>query len=312
MAVFTTVSEADLGAWLTNYSLGTLLELQGIPEGIQNTNYFVTTSNGRFVLTLFEKLTATELPFYLNLMDHLSRHDIPCPCPVADLHNRFLGELNGKPACIVSRLCGKSVTQPTLANCAAMGAMLGQLHSAGLSFGDQMPNPRGAVWRDHSSQQVMKFLSPQDAAMLKSEVELHARPLTDIPRGIIHADLFKDNVLLDGERVGGLVDFYFACTGNLLYDVAITVNDWCMGSEGKLDAERTRAMLQAYHVTRPFTEEEAEAWPRALRIAALRFWLSRVYDLHLPRDGELVVPRNPEPFRRILQNHIGTKQPVWL
>jgi homoserine kinase type II len=149
--------------------------------------------------------------------------------------------------------------------------------------------------------------------MLEHEVELHVgHPLDNIPRGIIHADLFKDNVLMDGERVGGLVDFYFACTGNLLYDVAITVNDWCMGSEGKLNAERTRAMLKAYHVTRPFTEEEAEAWPRALRIAALRFWLSRVYDLHLPRDGELVVPRNPEPFRRILQNHIATKQPVWL
>jgi homoserine kinase type II len=312
MAVFTSVSEADLGAWLANYSLGALLELQGIPEGIQNTNYFVTTSNGRFVLTLFEKLTATELPFYLNLMAHLSRHGIPCPCPAADLHNRFLGELNGKPACIVSRLSGKSITQPTVANCAAMGAMLGRMHSAGQSFAEQMPDPRGAAWREEASQQVLKFLSAQDAAMLKSEVELHTRPLTDIPRGIIHADLFKDNVLMDGERVGGLVDFYFACTGNLLYDVAITVNDWCMGSEGKLDAERTRAMLKAYHVTRPFTEEEAEAWPRALRIAALRFWLSRVYDLHLPRDGELVVPRNPEPFKRILQNHNATKQPVWL
>jgi homoserine kinase type II len=312
MAVFTTVSEADLGAWLANYSLGALLELQGIPEGIQNTNYFVTTSNGLFVLTLFEKLTATELPFFLNLMAHLSRHGIPCPCPMADLHNRFLGELNGKPACIVSRLSGKSVTQPTVANCAAMGAMLGQMHSAGQSFAEQMSDPRGATWREEASQQIMQFLSAQDAAMLKNEVKLHALPMTDIPRGVIHADLFKDNVLMDGERVGGLVDFYFACTGNLLYDVAITVNDWCMGSEGRLDAERTRAMLNAYHVARPFTEKEAEVWPQALRIAALRFWISRLYDLHLPRDGELVVPRNPEPFKRILQNHIETKQPVWL
>jgi homoserine kinase type II len=313
MAVFTTVSETDLGAWLANYSLGALLELQGIPEGIQNTNYFVTTSNGRFVLTLFEKLTATELPFYLNLMAHLSRHGIPCPCPMADLHNRFLGELNGKPACIVSRLSGKSVTQPTLENCAAMGAMLGQMHSAGQSFVEQIPDPRGAAWRGEATQQVLKFLSAQDAIMLEHEVELHARhPLGNIPRGIIHADLFRDNVLMDGERVGGLVDFYFACTGNLLYDVAITVNDWCMDSEGKLNAERTRAMLNAYHVVRPFTEKEAEVWPRALRIAALRFWISRLYDLHLPRDGELVVPRNPEPFKRILQNHIETKQPVWL
>ncbi|HAF43931.1 MAG TPA: homoserine kinase [Gallionellaceae bacterium] len=313
MAVFTSVSEADITAWLANYSLGELLELQGIPAGIENTNYFVTTGNGRFVLTLFEKLTADDLPFYLNLMSHLARHGIPCPAPVADRHNRFLGELNGKPACIVSRLSGKSVTQPTAAQCAAVGAMLGQMHSAGQSFGDVMLNPRGAAWRFEASQQVKKFLSPQDAALLESEVELHAKnTLTDIPRGVVHADLFRDNVLMEDERVGGLIDFYFACTGNLLYDVAITVNDWCMGADRKLDAERTRAMLRAYHSARPFTAKETEVWPLALRVAALRFWISRLYDLHLPRDAEMVKPHDPEHFKRILQNHIATTQPVWL
>ncbi len=313
MAVFTSVSEADVATWLSNYSLGTLLELQGIPAGIENTNYFVTTSNGRFVLTLFEKLTSGELPFFLNLMAHLARHGIPCPCPVADRHNQFLGELNGKPACIVSRLSGKSVTQPTVANCAAVGAMLGQMHSAGLSFGEQMLDPRGPAWRAEASQHVKKFLTAQDAALLQSEVELHAtHPLTGLPRGIIHADLFRDNVLMDGEHVGGLIDFYFACTGKLLYDVAITVNDWCMGADGKLDEHRTRTMLNAYHAARPFTDKEAEAWPQALRVAALRFWVSRLYDLHLPRDGEMVHKHDPEQFKRILQNHIATARPVWL
>jgi homoserine kinase type II len=313
MAVFTNVSETDITAWLANYSLGTLLELQGIPEGIENTNYFVTTSNGRFVLTLFEKLTAKELPFYLNLMSHLAQHGIPCPAPAANLQNSFLGELNGKPACIASRLPGKSVTQPTAAQCAAMGAMLGQLHVAGQSFGEQMLTQRGAAWRFYASQQVKKFLAPQDAALLESEVGRHAKqPLQDIPRGVIHADLFRDNVLMEGDRVGGLVDFYFACSGNLLYDVAITVNDWCMTADCKLDEERTHALLKAYNSTRPFTEKEAEAWPQALRVAALRFWISRLYDLHLPRDGELVVPRKPEHFKHILQNHIATAQPVWL
>jgi homoserine kinase type II len=313
MAVFTTVSEADITAWLFNYSLGSLLELEGIPEGIENTNYFVTTGNGRFVLTLFEKLNADDLPFFLNLMAHLARHGIPCPCPMADRHNQFLGELNGKSACIVSRLSGKSVTHPTAKQCAAMGRMLGQMHVAGQSFGDQMLNPRGAAWRFEASEAVKKFLSPQDAALLHSEVELHAKnALVEIPCGIIHADLFKDNVLMEGDRIGGLVDFYFACSGSLLYDVAITVNDWCMGADGKLDDERSRALLNAYHAARPFVEKEAELWPRALRMAALRFWISRLYDLHLPRDGELVNPRDPEPFKRILQNHIATPQPVWL
>jgi len=312
MAVFTTVSEADITAWLANYSLGTLLELQGIPAGIENTNYFVTTSNGRFVLTLFEKLTSDDLPFFLNLMAHLARHGIPCPSPVADRHNQFLGELNGKPACIVSRLSGKSVMQPTTAHCAAVGAMLGQMHVAGQSFGDQMLNPRGSAWRFEASQQVKKFLSPQDAALLESEVALHAKPFTDIPRGVIHADLFRDNVLMEGDRVGGLIDFYFACTGNLIYDVAITVNDWCMNAEGRLDAERARAMLKAYHAARPFIAKEAEVWPQALRLAALRFWISRLYDLHLPREGEIVNVHNPEQFKIILQNHIAAAQPVWL
>lgn len=312
MAVFTRVSEADITAWLSHYSLGSLLELQGIPAGIENTNYFVTTSNGRFVLTLFEKLTADDLPFYLNLMSHLARHGIPCPAPVSDHKNRFLGELNGKPACIVSRLSGKSVLQPTATQCAAVGAMLGQMHSAGQSFGDQMLNPRGSAWRAEAAQQVMKFLSAQDAALLQSEVALHAKPLTGIPRGVIHADLFRDNVLMEGDRVGGLIDFYFACTGNLLYDVAITVNDWCMNAEGRLDVERTRALLNAYHAARPFTAHEAEAWLRVLRVAALRFWISRLYDLHRPRDGEMVHAHDPDQFKRILQNHIATAQPVWL
>jgi homoserine kinase type II len=175
-----------------------------------------------------------------------------------------------------------------------------------------MPNPRGAAWRAAAAQQVKRFLSAADAALLESEVALHAQPPADLPRGVIHGDLFRDNVLMEGDRVGGLIDFYFACTGNLLYDVAITVNDWCMAPEGRLDAERTRAMLSAYHAVRPFTAEEAAAWPEALRLAALRFWISRLYDLHMPRDGEIVHAHDPEQFKRILQNHIATEHPVWL
>ena len=313
MAVFTRVTEVDITAWLSNYSLGTLLELQGIPAGIENTNYFVTTSNGRFVLTLFEKLTAEDLPFYLNLMSHLARHGIPCPSPVADHHNRFLGRLNDKPACIVSRLSGKSVTQPNVAQCAAVGAMLGQMHSAGQSFGDEMLNPRGAAWRADAARQVKKFLTVADAALLESEVAVHAaQSMHELPRGVIHADLFRDNVLMEGDRVGGLIDYYFACTDALLYDVAITVNDWCMDSNGRLDAERTRALLNAYHAARVLTDAEAAAWPLMLRVAALRFWISRLFDLHLPREGEMINPHDPEHFKRILQNHILTAQPVWL
>jgi len=313
MAVFTTISEAELTAWLGDYSLGQLLELQGIASGIENTNYFVTTSNGRFVLTLFEKLTASELPFYLNLMAHLARHGIPCPAPMANRHNQFLGTLKDKPACIVSRLSGKSTTAPSHTQCAAMGAMLGQMHTAGQSFSQNMPNARGAAWRAATAPLVRPFLDAGQAALLDSEVQSYAQlNMTSLPQGVIHADLFRDNVLLEDDRVGGLIDFYFACTDALLYDVAITVNDWCMGDDGKLDVIRTQRFLQAYHAVRPLQESEHAAWPLTLRLAALRFWLSRLFDLHLPRDGELINAHDPRHFERILKNHIATSEPIWV
>ena len=307
MAVFTNVSEAELSAWLADYSLGQLQQLQGIASGIENTNYFVTTGNGRFVLTLFEKLTATELPFYLNLMAHLARHGIPCPAPVANRHNQFLGELKGKPACIVSRLSGASTATPSAAQCAAVGAMLGQMHLAGLSFAHNMPNPRGAAWRAVTAPQVRPFLYKEQAALLDSEIELHARQgFAALPQGVIHADLFRDNVLLENERVGGLIDFYFACTDALLLDVASTANDWCMHPGGTLNTAHAQIFLRAYHAVRPLQTDEIAAWPLMLRLAALRFWLSRLFDMHLPRDGEMVHAHDPRHFERILGHHIAT------
>jgi homoserine kinase type II len=313
MAVFTSVSEAELTAWLGNYSLGQLLELQGIASGIENTNYFVTTSNGRFVLTLFEILGAEELPFYLNLMAHLARHGIPCPDPVANRANQFLGTLNGKPACIVSRLGGKSTSVPSGTQCAAIGAMLGQVHIAGQSFSQIMPNPRGAAWRAATAPKVKPFLDAQQAALLESEVALQARQdWASLPQGVIHADLFRDNVLLEEGRVSGLIDFYFACSDALLYDVAITVNDWCTHADGTLDASKTQTLLRAYHAVRPLAESEYSAWPLLLRAAALRFWLSRLFDKYLPRDGELIHAHDPRRFELILNNHIASKPVVWL
>jgi homoserine kinase type II len=313
MAVFTSVSEAELAAWLGEYSLGQLLELQGIASGIENTNYFVTTSNGRFVLTLFEILSAEALPFYLDLMAHLARHGIPCPNPVANRSNHFLGTLNGKPACIVSRLSGKSTTSPNGAQCAAVGAMLGQMHIAGQSFSQVMPNPRGAAWRAATAPQVKPFLDAQQAALLESEVALQSlQDWTSLPQGVIHADLFRDNVLLEADRISGLIDFYFACSDALLYDVAITVNDWCTYPDGTLDDAKTQALLRAYHTERPLVKSESGAWPLLLRAAALRFWLSRLFDKYLPRDGELIHAHEPQRFELILKNHIASAQAVWL
>ncbi len=314
MAVFTTVSPAEMSAWLQHYSLGDLLELKGISSGIENTNYFVTTSRGRFVLTLFEKLTATELPFYLNLMAHLARHEIPCPAPAANHQGALLDSLKGKPTCLATRLSGQSVLDPNLAQCAAVGEMLARMHLAGQSYEGRMPNPRGAAWRAETVPQVLPFLNAERAALLQSELATQAAALPlDLPRGVIHADLFRDNVLLVGDAVGGFIDFYFACQDVLLYDVAITVNDWCLQRElGQLDPQRTQAFLSAYHAVRPLSAQERAVWPRLLRLAALRFWLSRLFDFHLPRAGEMVHPHDPGHFERVLRWHIAEPYNGWI
>jgi homoserine kinase type II len=306
MSVFTTVTPAQLAAWLGNYSIGTLTGLEGIAAGIENTNYFVTTTHGRYVLTLFEKLQAHELPFYMGLMAHLARHGIPCPQPIANLGNESLGELNGKPASIFTCVPGADLKEVDAARCATIGALLAQMHLAGLSYAASMPNPRGPHWWRAAMPQVAPFLGAGAAAMLDNEVRFQAQHRHDeLPRGAIHADLFRDNVLWDGARVGGIIDFYFACTDVLLYDVAITVNDWCCSPAPALDAQRAHALLAAYNSVRPFTAAEHAAWPVMLRAGALRFWVSRLYDFHLPRAGALVHAKDPAYFERMLEQHIA-------
>ena len=304
MSVFTPVTPEQLSAWIKHYSIGALTHLEGIAAGIENTNYFVTTTHGRYVLTLFEKLKANELPFYLNLMAHLARHGIPSPRPIADLGNEYLGALNGKPASIVTCVPGADLKQVNAVHCATIGGLLAEMHLAGASYSAEMPNPRGPKWWRAAMPNVLPFLDQRAAALLKEEMRLQSLyRFEDLPRGVIHADLFRDNVLWDGARSAASSIFYFACRDVLLCDVAIAVNDWCITADATLDSQRTRALLGAYQRVRACTAVELGAWPAMLRAAALRFWVSRLYDLHLPRPGLLVHAKDPQHFRRILEQH---------
>lgn len=302
MSVFTTVSADELTEWLKAYPLGTLLELKGIASGITNTNYFVTTTTGRYVLTLFEEHTADELPYFLDLMTHLAERGVPCPHPVKRNDGVQLDELNGKPAALVSCLVGRDVETPNEIHCAEVGRVLANMHLAGESFSGNSHDTRDSVWRQTTADKVFGLLSADDQSMLSQVMQRQASLNLDaLPQGVIHADLFRDNVLFDGEKIGGLIDFYYACRGAFLYDLAIAVNDWCVNADGSLDKPRVMAMLKAYHAVRALTAQEKAVWTDMLPIAALRFWLSRLKDKHFPHAGELTHAKDPQHFQKILK-----------
>ena len=301
MSVFTPLSTEQAAAWLEDYELGTLEKLSGIAEGVQNSNFFLDTTLGRYVLTIFEQAPGEQLPFHMQLLAHLAGQGIPCPAPVANRRNEYVGQLQGKPAVIVSRLPGSAESSPTLAQCAAIGEMLAKLHLAAQTCPVQLAHQRDIAWCACVARHIGPWLDQDDAALLRDEVRYQqsARP-TGLPRGIIHADLFRDNVLFVGEQVSGLLDFYFAGVDDLLFDLAVTVNDWCATATAGLDAERSTTLLAAYGRWRPLLASEQAAWPTLLRAAALRFWASRLYDHHLPRPGELVIERDPDTYRSLL------------
>jgi homoserine kinase type II len=316
MAVFTPVSLDDLDTWITQFPLGKAIALKGIPSGIENSNFFVTTETGEYVLTLFEKLTFEQLPFYLHLMRHLAERGVLVPAPIANQQGEILHQLNGKPAAIVTKLKGSCQLTPAPVHCAAVGAMLAKMHLAGRDFAIHQPNLRNIDWWQATAPVVLPYLTQETQQLLQAEMETQtAFAASDIYpgllRGPIHADLFRNNVMFDGEQLSGFFDFYFAGCDIWLFDVAVTINDWCIDlSSGALDLPRARAMLDAYHAVRPFSDIEQSAWPMMLRAGALRFWLSRLYDFYLPREAEMLTPHDPAHFERILQQRIAHPAPV--
>ena len=306
MSVYTTVTFDELSAWLLRYALGSLVDIKPIASGIENTNYYITTENEYLVLTLYERLPAEDLPFYLNLMAHLAQHGVPAPMPIADRSGTYFSVLNSKPASLVTKLDGAPQLAPDPGHCEQIGRTLAGLHIATATFRGRHANPRGASWRTQAARAVRRFLLPAQLDLLNSEMDLQRTPARrQLSHGAIHGDLFRDNALFVDHTLSGIIDFGFAATDALAYDLAITVNDWCIDADCELDPARTRALLNAYHATRPLTDDECDAWPQLLRLAALRFWLSRLYDLHLPRPGELTHAHDPEHFERVLRSRVA-------
>jgi homoserine kinase type II len=318
MAVYTEVSFDEASGLLQQLNLGQLQSMEGCAGGIENTNYFVTTDAGDYVLTLFERLTAHQLPFYLWLMKHLALHGIPVPDPAANRDGDILHTLKGKPAAVVNRLRGKSELEPTAAHCAAVGALLASMHLAGRDFDRQQPNLRGLAWWNETVPVVLPFLEPQQAALLRSELayqnHIAASSLyAALPRGPIHADLFRDNVLFEqrdgAPELTGCFDFYFAGVDCWLFDVAVCLNDWCIDlATGVSDPQRAASFLLAYGAVRPLSGAERQLLPAMLRAGALRFWISRLWDYHLPREASMLQAHDPGHFERVLRQRLA--QPV--
>lgn len=316
MAVFTEVSESQAQDLLYRLNLGELSALRGIEGGIENTNYFVTTNQGEYVLTLFERLTHEQLPFYLYLMKHLADQGIPVPDPAADRSGDVLHTLCGKPAAVVNKLAGKSQLAPEAVHCAAVGEMLARMHLAGADYARSQPNLRSLAWWNETVPVVLPHLNEAQSALIRSELAYQnhvaaGSAYAALPRGPVHADLFRDNVMFDGERLTGFFDFYFAGVDTWLFDLAVCLNDWCIThADGLHEPLRAQAMLQAYQTVRPLTAAERQLLPAMLRAGALRFWVSRLWDFHLPREASMLKPHDPTHFERVLRGRV--QQPLCL
>jgi homoserine kinase type II len=323
MAVFTEISSQEAAHFIAPLGVGQLLSMRPCLGGIENTNYFVDTDQGAYVLTVFERLTHAELPFFLRLMQTLSQQGLPVAQPQANAAGEILHTLHGKPAALVNKLQGQHVLAPKPAHCAALGAMLARLHQAAVQPDLQQAHGRGLPWWLDTAVQIKPFLSVDQQALLQAELafQTHTAASTayaDLPRGVIHADLFRDNVLwlsspdkAGAPLLSGMLDFYFAGVDTWLFDLAVCLNDWGSGVQGS-DLQQTHAcaLLAAYNATRPLSPAEWALLPAAMRAAALRFWLSRLADWHLPRDASLLKPHDPAHFEQVLRARATRPWPV--
>jgi len=318
MAVYTEVSDDALTEFLTGYDVGELVSYKGIAEGVENSNYLVVTekdgTDTSYILTLYEKrVDPDDLPFFLGLMDHLAARGLACPVPIHDRAGAALQTLCGKPAAMVSFLEGVSVKKPTAPQCHALGIAMADLHQAGSDFSMTRPNALSLKgWQDLAARTEPRAdeVAPGLSDLVHSEIEvLSAHWPSDLPQGVIHADLFPDNVFFRGERLSGLIDFYFACTDLLAYDLAIAINAWCFEPDLSFNTTKAAHMIEGYRSHRPLSDAEIAALPLLARGAALRFLLTRLYDWFETPDGAIVQKKDPMEYVKKLRFHQGVASP---
>jgi homoserine kinase type II len=312
MAVYTDVSDEELDAFIGSYDIGALTSFKGIAEGVENSNYLVHTENGRYILTLYEKRVKREdLPYFLALMQHLAARGITCPLPVRDREGQTLKTLAARPAALITFLEGLWVRRPAIEHCAGLGGVLARFHLAGSDFDMMRANSLSLPgWQalfatiGRAADGVARGLS----GVIEKELRhLEGEWPKDLPQGIIHADLFPDNVFFLADKVSGLIDFYFACNDMLAYDVAVCLNAWCFESDGSFNVTKARALLEAYERVRPLTPAELDRLPTLARGAALRFLLTRTYDLINTDASALVKTKDPNEYLRRLRFHQRVK-----
>lgn len=315
MSVYTYLTASDIDSLLSHYDLGSLHDFRGIQGGVENTNYFIDVNTGnvqqRYVLTLFEYLPEETLPFFINFTTELSEGNIPVPAPVRDKQGIALHKLKDKPCLISPCFPGQHKTELDTGHCRQVGIQLAKIHLIGQNSSLQQENQRGVPWLDQQVQRLNPLLSVEDASLMArlwQEITIDLSAFKSLPSGLIHGDLFHDNVLFDNNRITGIIDFYNACQDYLLYDLAVTANDWCINPDLTLNANRLTAITRSYALIRPFTGEEKQAWPLMLKLAAFRFWISRIITFVHPeqevdqqhQENQILNFKDPEAFKQLL------------
>lgn len=302
MSVYTLLTKDKIEKVITAYPLGKLLSYRGIVGGLTNTNYWIQTEKGIFILTLFENLSYEELPYYVALMDFLSHAGFPAPSPVLQKNGQAISRIENKPALLVNYLVGEEIDSSDEDICYEVGKTLAHLHTVGQNFPLKKENERYRFWWQQTSKRLLPVLPKEQELLLRSEIQFLQQTMREnLPRGLIHSDLFRDNVLISQGKVTGFIDFYYASDGIFIYDLAIALNDWALDDSFLPEGAKEKAFLQGYETIRPLNMHEKNYLPIARRAAAIRFWVSRLQDLHFPLSGEKVLRKDPRPFEKLLR-----------